>query len=60
MYLLTKARLTSGEIMKWRGDSSQESMNEYIHENAEMIYLFRETSYSFQEQILEAAAKEVP
>ena len=60
MYLLTKARLTSGEIMKWRGDSSQESMNEYIHENAEMIYLFRETSYSFQEQILEAAVKEVP
>ena len=60
MYLLTKAGLTSGEIMKWRGDSSQESMNEYIHENADMIRLFRETSYSFQEQILEAAAKEVP
>ena len=60
MYLLTKAGLTSGEIMKWRGDSSQESMNEYIHENADMIRLFRETSYSFQEQILKAAAKEVP
>ena len=60
MYLLTKAGLTSGEIMKWRGDSSQESMNDYIHENADMIRLFRETSYSFQAQILEAAAKEVP
>ena len=60
MYLLTKAGLTSGEIMKWRGDSSQESMNDYIHENADMIRLFRETSYFFQEQLLRAAAKEVP
>ena len=60
MYLLTKAELTSGEIMKWRGDSSQESMNEYIHENADMIRLFRETSYTFQEQILDAINKEVP
>ena len=58
MYLLTKAGLTSGEIMRWRGDSSQESMNEYIHENADMIRLFRETSYSFQAQILEDAGKE--
>lgn len=60
MYLLTKAGLTSGEIMRWRGDSSQESMNDYIHENADMIRLFRETSYTFQEQILEAIGKEVP
>ena len=60
MYLLTKAGLTSGEIMRWRGDSSQESMNDYIHENADMIRLFRETSYTFQEQILVAIGKEVP
>ena len=53
MYLLTKARLTSGEIMKWRGDSSQESMNDYIHENADLIEIFRESSYTFQSQILE-------
>lgn len=53
MYLLTKAKLTSGEIMKWRGDSSQESMNDYIHENAHLIDIFRETSYTFQSQILE-------
>ena len=53
MYLLTKARLTSGEIMKWRGDSSQESMNDYIHENADLIEIFRESSYTFQLQILE-------
>lgn len=53
MYLLTKAKLTSGEIMKWRGDSSQESMNDYIHENEDLIEIFRESSYTFQAQILE-------
>ena len=35
-------------------------MNDYIHENADMIRLFRETSYTFQEQILEEIGKEVP
>lgn len=55
MYLLTKARLTSGEIMRWRGDSCQESMNDYIHENADLIEMFRESSYTFQSQILDAA-----
>jgi integrase len=53
MYLLTKARLTSGEIMRWRGDANQESMNTYIHENADLIQLFRDSSYTFQRQILE-------
>lgn len=53
MYLLTKAKLTSGEIMKWRGDSSQESMNDYIHENADLIEIYRESSYTFQSQILD-------
>lgn len=53
MYLLTKAKLSSGEIMKWRGDSNQESMNDYIHENADLIETFRESSYTFQSQILE-------
>lgn len=58
MYLLTKAGLTSGEIMKWRGDSSQESMNDYIHENADMIRLFRDTSYTFQSRIIDAVIRE--
>lgn len=53
MYLLTKAKLTSGEIMRWRGDSNQESMNEYIHENQDLINIFKESSYSFQLQFLE-------
>ena len=58
MYLLTRAGLSSGEIMKWRGDSSQESMNDYIHENADMIRLYRESSYTFQMHILEDVTKE--
>jgi integrase len=53
MYLLTKARLTSGEIMRWRGDSCQESMDDYIHENASLIEMFRESSYTFQSWILD-------
>lgn len=53
MYLLTKAKLTTGEIMKWRGDSNQESMNDYIHENRDLVDIFKESSYTFQLQILE-------
>lgn len=52
MYLLTKAKLSSGEIMKWRGDSNQESMDTYIHENSELIQIFKDSSYTFQKQIL--------
>lgn len=39
--------------MKWRGASSQESMNDYIHENADLIEIFGENSYTFQSQIME-------
>ena len=53
MYLLTKAKLQSAEIMRWRGDSSQKSMDAYIHENGELIEIFEESSYAFQAQILE-------
>lgn len=53
MYLLTKAKLTAGEIMKWRGDSSQESMNDYIHENEDLIEIYRESAYAFQSKIME-------
>lgn len=28
-------------------------MNDYIHENADLIEIFRESSYTFQSQILE-------
>lgn len=53
MYLLTKAKLTQGEIMKWRGDSSPESMADYIHENSDFIEEYRNSAYIFQSQILE-------
>jgi len=53
MYLITNAKLSSGEVMKWRGDSSQDSMNSYIHENYELIELYRDSSYTFQSQLLE-------
>ena len=53
MYLITRANLSSGEVMKWRGDSSQESMNTYIHENSELIEIYRTSSYAFQSQILD-------
>lgn len=53
MYLVTHARLESGEIMKWRGDSSQESMNAYLHENSVLIENYISCTYRFQEQIVE-------
>lgn len=53
MYLITKAKLSNGEVMTWRGDSSQESMNTYVHENSELIEIYRESSYTFQAQFLE-------
>jgi len=33
-------------------------MNDYIHENADMIRLYRESSYTFQMHILEDVTKE--
>lgn len=53
MYLLTKAHLEVAEIQKWRGDSSPESMAEYIHENSDLIDTYEKSSYRFQQQILE-------
>jgi integrase len=53
MYLLTKAKLTSGEIMKWRGDEKPESMSAYIHENEDLLRLYRDSSYTFQASLLE-------
>ncbi|PKM51948.1 MAG: hypothetical protein CVV02_04880 [Firmicutes bacterium HGW-Firmicutes-7] len=53
MYLITNAKLSIAEVMRWRGDSSQESMNSYIHENSELIEIYRESSYTFQSQLLD-------
>lgn len=53
MYLITKAKLSVGEIAKWRGDTTDEAMMAYIHENSDIIEIYRESSYAFQSQILE-------
>ena len=53
MYLLTKAKLSDGEIMKWRGDASLDSMIPYLHENKNLINLYEMSSFIFQESILE-------
>ena len=53
MYLVTEAQLKRGEIMYWRGDTSQTSMDKYMHENHDMLEQFTKTTYIFQQQLLE-------
>lgn len=53
MYLVTQTDLSCEEIAKWRGDSSIESMMSYVHVNADMIALYKNSAYRFQETILE-------
>ena len=53
MYLFQKAKLTTDEISKWRGDSSRESMLTYIHVNADMLASFETTTHTFQRTLLE-------
>lgn len=58
MYLFTKAyngneRLSAEEIMKWRGDSSTESVKAYIHENSDLISIYRESVFSSQKNIVD-------
>lgn len=52
MYLLTKAKLSPAEIQRWRGDSSDTAMLEYIHENDDMRKAYEESTYRFIESIL--------
>lgn len=56
MYLLTKAGLKPGEIMKWRGDTGVNSMIDYIHINADLIDIYRTSVYIFQETMLGGAS----
>ena len=53
MYLLNHTNLEPEEIAKWRGDSSPDSMEDYIHINAKMIRTFREVVGTFQMDIME-------
>ena len=55
MYLLTKAKLDVAQIQRLRGDSNPDSMNDYIHENDDLIKMYKEVSYAFQAHLLEDA-----
>lgn len=52
MHLLNEG-ISSDEITKWRGDTSRESMLDYIHVNADMIRAYQDSAYTFQQTILE-------
>lgn len=54
MYLLGDTTLSHDEIAHvWRGDSSSEAMDAYIHVNAQMINLYQNAVFTFQKSILE-------
>lgn len=53
MYLLTQAKLSTGEIVRWRGDACEESMLSYIHINREMIDAYKNCAFVFTEMLLE-------
>lgn len=54
MYLLGNTTLSHDEIAHvWRGDSSSEAMDTYIHVNAQMINLYQNAVFTFQQSILE-------
>lgn len=53
MYLLTKTNLTHDEISHWRGDSSLDSMADYVHANGDMINWYKKAVFHFQQQMLE-------
>ena len=59
MYLIKHVKITPNQdivdiVMKWRGDSSRDSMIDYIHVNGEMIDLYRSTVHMFQRSLMEA------
>lgn len=54
MYLLGNTTLSHDEIAHvWRGDSSSEAMDTYIHVNAQMINLYQNAVFTFQKSVLE-------
>lgn len=53
MYLITKTNLKTGEIVRWRGDKNEKSMEDYIHEYGEVIEIYRDSTYRLQEQLLQ-------
>ena len=53
MYLIVHSGMSFEEIAAWRGDSSVESMNDYVHKNAELIKGYREACFSYQQWLMD-------
>lgn len=53
MYLITKKNLRPEEVRKWRGDSpNSNAYEEYIHLNYDLVEAYKNTAYSFQENLI--------
>lgn len=53
MYLLQYTTMSDEEVSDWRGDSSIDSMQSYIHVNQRFISVFREAVFVAQNELLE-------
>ena len=53
MYLLQYTTLSDEEVSTWRGDSSIDSMQSYIHVNQRFISVFRDAVFAAQNELLE-------
>ena len=52
MYLLERTDLSHDEISSWRGDKDPDSMSDYIHVNSNMILMYNNNAYRFQQSVL--------
>ena len=53
MYLLQYTTMSAEEVSHWRGDSSIDSMQSYIHVNQGFISVFRDAVFTAQYELLE-------
>lgn len=53
MYLLSHEKLDPREVSRWRGDSNDNSIDDYMHVYGEMIRLYKKSVFRFQRSITE-------
>jgi len=53
MYLIVHSDMSLAEIAAWRGDSSEESVNDYVHKNAAMIEGYRQACFTYQDWLFD-------
>ena len=58
MYLVKHIQITRNQdivdiVADWRGDSNRESMEEYLHMNADIVAIYKSVAKSFQRSLLE-------